>query len=263
MGVDYFDYLIADPIVIPPEHRPLYSEQIAYLPDTYQCNDRQRQVIAFVPTRREAGLPDAGFVFCCFNNNHKITPEMFQIWMRLLSQVSGSVLWLLKDNDAVVRNLRREAAARGVAPERLVFAPRTDPQSHLARQSLADLFLDTQPYTAHTTASDALWMGLSLVTMLGSTFAGRVAASVLEAAGVPELVTYSLAEYETLALRLAREPATLGAIKGKLRAGRDTCALFDTGRFTRNLEAAFTAMWDRQRTGLPPATFLAGSASPP
>jgi predicted O-linked N-acetylglucosamine transferase (SPINDLY family) len=263
MGVDYVDYLIADPIVIPREHRPLYSEQIAYLPDTYQCNDRQRQVVASVPTRSEAGLPDAGFVFCCFNNNHKITPEMFQIWMRLLSQVSGSVLWLLKDNDAVVRNLRREAAARGVAPERLVFAPRTDPQSHLARQSLADLFLDTQPYTAHTTASDALWMGLPLVTMLGSTFAGRVAASVLEAAAVPELVTYSLAEYETLALRLAREPATLGAIKGKLRAGRDTCALFDTGRFTRNLEAAFTAMWDRHRSGLPPATFLAGSASPP
>jgi len=263
MGVGYVDYLIADRIVIPREHRPFYTEQIAYLPDTYQCNDRQRQVIARVPLRAEAGLPETGFVFCCFNNNHKITPEIFEIWMRLLSQVSGSVLWLLKDNDAVVRNLRREAAARSITPERLVFAPRTDPQSHLARQNLADLFLDTQPYTAHTTASDALWMGLPLVTMLGSTFAGRVAASVLEAANVPELVTYSPAEYETLALRLAREPATLAAIKAKLRAGRESCALFDTARMTRNLEAAYAQMWERHRAGLAPATFLAGSASPP
>src|ERR1051326_3470499 len=263
MGVPYVDYLIADRVVIPPEHRAFYTEQIAYLPDTYQCNDRHRQVVARLPTRAEAGLPESGFVFCCFNNNHKITPEIFQIWMRLLSQVNGSVLWLLKDNDAVVRNLCREAAARGIAPERLVFASRTDPQSHLARQSLADLFVDTQPYTAHTTASDALWMGLPLVTMLGSTFAGRVAASVLEAANVPELVTYSLAEYEALALRLAREPATLAAIKAKLRAGRDSCALFDTARFTRNLEAAFTQIWERHKSGLPPATFLAGSASPP
>jgi predicted O-linked N-acetylglucosamine transferase (SPINDLY family) len=263
MAVPYVDYLIADRTVIPADHRAFYTEQIAYLPDTYQCNDRQRQVVAGVPTRAEAGLPDTGFVFCCFNNNHKITPEIFQIWMRLLSQVDGSVLWLLKDNDAVERNLRREAAERSITPNRLVFASRTDPQSHLARHNLADLFLDTQPYTAHTTASDALWMGLPLVTMLGSTFAGRVAASVLEAANVPELVTYSPAEYETLALRLAREPATLAAIKTKLRSERETCALFDTSRFTRNLEAAFTEMWERHKQGLPPATFLAGSASPP
>jgi predicted O-linked N-acetylglucosamine transferase (SPINDLY family) len=263
MGVDYVDYLIADRTVAPPEHRRFYTEKIAYLPDTYQCNDRERHVMARMPARAEAGLPERGFVFCCFNNNHKITPEIFQIWMRLLSQVKDSVLWLLRDNEAVERNLRREAAARGVAPERLIFAPRTDPQNHLARQSLADLFLDTQPYTAHTTASDALWMGLPIVTMLGSTFAGRVAASLLEAAKVPELVTYSLPEYETLALRLAREPATLAGIKAKLRSNRDTCPLFDTARFTRNLEAAFTQMWERDRSGLAPETFLAGSTSPP
>ncbi len=262
MAVDYVDYLIADRIVIPPEHRAFYTEQIAYLPDTYQCNDRARQVLVPPHSRADYGLPERGFVFSCFNNNHKILPETFQIWMRLLSQVDGSVLWLLRDNEVVVRNLRREAAAKGVAPERLVFAPRTDPQSHLARQSLADLFLDTQPYTAHTTASDALWMGLPLVTMLGSTFAGRVAASLLEAAGVPELITYSSEEYETLALRLAREPATLASLKAKLRANRDSCALFDTARFTRNLEAAFVQMWERNKAGLPPETFVTGSASP-
>jgi predicted O-linked N-acetylglucosamine transferase (SPINDLY family) len=262
MGVDYVDYLIADPVIIPQEHQAFYTEQIAYLPDTYQCNDRKRRVAERIPTRFEAGLP-SGFVFCCFNNNHKITPEIFEVWMRLLRSVEGSVLWLLQDNAAVTANLRQEASARGVAPERLIFAARTDPAGHLARQSLADLFLDTLPYNAHTTASDALWVGLPLLTVLGSTFAGRVAASLLHAAGLPELVTTSLADYETLALKLARDPSALASVKAKLRASRDSCRLFDTDRLTRNLEAAYTMMWERYQRGLGPATFQVADALPP
>jgi predicted O-linked N-acetylglucosamine transferase (SPINDLY family) len=259
MGVDCVDYLIADSVVIPPEHRPFYTEKIAYLPDTYQCNDSKRAVATRIPTRIELGLPP-GFVFCCFNNNHKILPETFGIWMRLLTQVDGSVLWLLKDNDAVAANLRREAAARGISPERLIFAPRTDPALHLARQSVADLFFDTLPYNAHTTASDALWAGLPVLTLAGSTFAGRVAASLLTAAGLPELITHSPSDYEALALKLARDPAALAAIKAKLRANRNSCALFDTVRITRSLEAAYTQMWERAQHGLPPATFMAGGS---
>jgi predicted O-linked N-acetylglucosamine transferase (SPINDLY family) len=254
MGVDYVDYLIADPIVIPPEHRAFYSEEIAYLPDTYQCNDRKRRAAERIPTRIEAGLP-SGFVFCSFNNNHKIAPEIFDVWMRLLRKVEGSVLWLLQDNAAVVANLKREAAARGVAPERLIFATRTDPAAHLARQSLADLFLDTLPYNAHTTASDALWVGLPLLTVLGSTFAGRVAASLLHAAGLPELVTGSLTDYESLALKFAQDRAELAQVKAKLLTNRDKSALFDTVRMTRNLEAAYAMMWERSQQGLGPATF--------
>jgi protein O-GlcNAc transferase len=262
MGVDYVDYLIADPVIIPEEHQAFYTEQIAYLPDTYQCNDRKRRVAERIPTRLEAGLPP-GFVFCCFNNNHKIAPEIFEVWMRLLRDVEGSVLWLLQDNAAVAANLKREAKARGVAPERLIFASRTDPAGHLARQSLADLFLDTLPYNAHTTASDALWVGLPLLTVLGSTFAGRVAASLLHAAGLPELATTSLADYESLALKLARDPSALSLLKAKIRVNRDTCSLFDTERMTRNLEAAYTMMWERSQRGLPPATFTVSGTPPP
>jgi protein O-GlcNAc transferase len=180
---------------------------------------------------------------------------MFDVWMRLLGAVNGSVLWLLKDNPAVATNLRREAASRGIAPDRLVFAARTDPAMHLARQTLADLFLDTLPYNAHTTASDALWVGLPVLTATGSTFAGRVAASLLHAADLSEMVTHSLADYEALALKLAREPSRLAAIKAKLRANRDKCALFDTALMTRNLEAAYTSMWERTQRGLPPSDF--------
>ena len=262
MGVDYVDYLIADPVIIPEEHQAFYTERIAYLPDTYQCNDRKRRLAERIPTRLEAGLP-SGFVFCCFNNNHKIAPEIFNIWMRLLRNVEGSALWLLQDNAAVAANLRREASVRGVAPERLIFASRTDPAGHLARQSLADLFLDTLPYNAHTTASDALWAGLPLLTVLGSTFAGRVAGSLLHAAGLPELVTGSLADYESLALKLAKDPSTLARVKEKLRGNRDSCRLFDTERMTRNLEAAYTTMWERYQRGLPPATFAVSGALPP
>ena len=185
LGVDYIDYIIADRTVIPTQHEPFYSERIAYLPDTYQANDDKRRISQNPLARRDCGLPEAGFVFCCFNNNFKIMPEIFSIWMRLLAAVEGSVLWLLQDNAAASRNLRREAKARGIAPERLVFAQRANLDAHLARHRLADLFLDTLPYNAHTSASDALWAGLPVITCLGGTFAGRVAASLLRAVGLP------------------------------------------------------------------------------
>ena len=261
MGADYIDYILADETVIPPEHRPHYSEAVVYLPDTYQCNDFKRPIAEHTPTRAEAFLPQSGFVFCCFNASFKITPEIFDIWMRLLRETPGSVLWLLENSEAA-RNLKREAQARGVAPERLVFAPRMKAAEHLARHRLADLFLDTLPYGAHTTASDALWSGLPVVTCLGTTFAGRVGASLLRAAGLPELVTGSPEAYEALALKLAREPATLARIKAKLARDRGTLALFDTRRMTRNLEAAYHEMWERRQRGEAPAHFTVARANP-
>lgn len=255
MAADYIDYIIADPIVITPNEEPYYSEKIAYLPDSYQANDSKRHVVEHVPSRAEAGLPETGFVFSSFNNTYKISADTFATWMRLLSSVEGSVLWLLEDNAFAAENLRREAAARGVNPDRLIFAPRTSPDKHIARQALADLFLDTLPYNAHTTASDALWVGLPVITTPGTTFPGRVAASLLSAIGLPELVAPSLADYERLALKLALDPAALTTLKAKLASHRASFPLFDTKRFTRNLEAAFTTMWARHRQGLKPQTF--------
>jgi protein O-GlcNAc transferase len=191
-------------------------------------------------------------VFCCFNNNWKITPEVFGVWMRLLQQVDGSVLWLLEDNAAAARNLRAEAGQRGVEAERLVFAPRMPLAEHLARHRLADLFLDTRPCNAHTTASDALWAGLPVVTCPGETFASRVAASVLKAVGMPELVAESLQAYEALALRLATNAPELAALRRRLTGNRLAHPLFDTALFTRNIEAAYAAMWERHQAGLPP-----------
>jgi len=264
MGAPYVDYILADRFVLPEEHVPFYTEKPVYLPDSYQGNDRARRVADRVPSRAECGLPERDFVFCCFNNNHKILPDIFDIWMRLLREVEGSVLWLLQDNRAVVSNLKREAEARGVKGTRLIFAQRTDPPAHLARQRLADLFLDTLPYNAHTTASDALWVGLPLVTCIGTTFAGRVAASLLNATGLPELVTSSLGDYEALALKLAREPAELAAVKDKLARSRDRCPLFDTERMTRSLEAAYEAMWARaQRDEAPAAITIPPPSLPP
>ena len=207
---------------------------------------KKPKIAEYTPTRTELGLPEDGFVFCCFNNNFKILPPIFDIWMRLLQQTPNSVLWLLKDNDEAEKNLRLEAQKRGVAPERLVFAERTQAPKHLARQRQADLFLDTLPYNAHTTASDALWVGLPLLTCMGQSFAARVAASLLRAAGMPELVTKSLTEYERLALELAHNPEQLHAIRAKLIANRDTCALFDTERYTRNLEQAYEWMFKKE-----------------
>jgi len=225
------------------------------LPDCYQVNDDRRGIGARVPTRADAGLPEAGFVFCCFNNNFKISPDVFAIWMRLLAQVEGSVLWLFQDNPVAAANLRQEALRHGIDVARLVFAPRLPPADHLARHACADLFLDTLPYNAHTTASDALWTGLPVLTCAGRAFAGRVAASLLHAIGLPELVTASLADYERLALALARTPEQLAALRDKLARQRTTSALFDTDQFRRHLEWAYVRMWQQHARGGAPASF--------
>ncbi len=255
IGAPYIDYIVGDARVIPPGHEPFYTERVVRLPDSYQPNDTRRRIAADTPPRVAHGLPAEGFVFCCFNNNHKITPPIFDRWMRLLRRVEGSVLWLLEDNATAARNLRREAAARGVDPSRLVFAPRMPLDEHLARHRHADLFVDTLPHNAHTTASDALWAGLPVLTCTGATFAGRVATSLLHAVGLPELATGDLAAYEATALELAHTPARLAGLRATLAARRATHPLFDTGRFRRHLEAAYTTMVERQRRGKAPAAF--------
>lgn len=251
----HLDYVIADRIVIPAEHQPLFAEKVVYLPETYQVNDAKRPIAPRVPSRSELGLPETGFVFCCFNVSYKIAPAVFDVWMRILRGAAGSVLWLFEDNPAAVRNLRREAAARDVAPDRLVFAPRVGSAEHLARHARADLFLDTLPYNGHTTASDALWAGVPVLTCLGTAFPGRVAASLLGAVGLPALITGSLAEYETLALRLAADSDLLARVKAKLARNRLTAPLFDTDRFRRHIEDAYIKMWERSRQGLPSESF--------
>lgn len=255
MGADFIDYLIADETIIPRDQQGSYAEKIVYLPDSYQANDAGRHIAERRPTRHEAGLPDRGFVFCSFNNHYKIAPQLFDIWMSLLRQVDKSVLWLIDGTVTMRRNLWREAAARGIDPQRLVFAPRIATPDHLARHHLADLFLDTLPYNAHTTASDALWAGLPVLTCAGTTFAGRVAASLLRAVGLPELVTYSLDEYQSLALRLAKEPAVLEEIRRQLARQRAVAPLFDTDRFRRHIESAYVEMWQRNQREEGPASF--------
>ena len=243
-GSNFIDAIIADRMVVPPDQDQFFSEKIAALPDTLWVTDTQCEVLS-APSRAEAGLPEHGFVFCCFNHNWKITAPLFDIWMRLLDQVDGSVLWLLQGNETIRANLKREAQARGIDPERVIFAGRTTPELHLARQQLADLFLDTLPYNAHTTASDALWAGLPVVTTPGNSFPARVAASILQVADVPELIADDLAAYEVLALKLATDAKALADIRSKLAQNRATCALFDTTRFTRNLEAAYAQLLAR------------------
>ena len=228
----------------------------SYQPNAYQRNDDKGTTSRRPPTRAECGLPESGFVFCSFNNTYKITPAIFDVWMRLLSAMPNSVLWLSKPNLTAEANLRKEAELRGVSPERLIFAPRfAEMFDHLARQRHADLFLDTLPYNAHTTASDALWAGLPVLTSLGDTFAGRVAASLLKAIGLPELITTSLEDYEALALKLAREPSLLASIKAKLARNCSSYPLFNTARFTRHIEAAYTTMWQRQQNDVSPQAF--------
>jgi predicted O-linked N-acetylglucosamine transferase (SPINDLY family) len=255
MGAKYIDYLIADGTVIPPEHRQFYSEQVVYLPDTYQPNDSTRLIAPDRVTRRDAGLPEAAFVFCCFNGCQKILPSIFDSWMRILSHSENGVLWLLEDSQRATANLRREAQARGIAAERLIFAQHEPLDRHLARLRLADLVLDTLPYGAHTTASDALWAGVPVLTRIGSSFAGRVAASLLTAAGLPELITLSAVEYEAMAQNFAAAPVLLSKIREKLARNRESCALFDTVRMTRNLEAAYVKMWQCHQRGESPASF--------
>ena len=252
MGAQYIDYIIADQTVISDECKKFYSEKIAVLPNTYQANDCKRGISDKAITRSDVGLPSKGFVFCCFNNNYKITPRVFNSWMRILKKVEGSILWLLEVNTSAESNLKKEAVARGVSSERLVFAKRMPLPEHLARHNLADLFLDTLPYNAHTTASDALWIGLPVLTCLGETFAGRVAASLLNAIHLPELITTTQEAYEALAIDLATHPEKLSVIKRKLAKNRLTTPLFDTKLFTKHIEAAYTAMYQRHQAGLPP-----------
>lgn len=255
-GGDYLDYVLADAIVIPEAHKTHYSENVVTLPNCFQPNDSQRKAADNNPTRAKEGLPEDAFVFCSFNNSCKIQPEVFDIWMRLLRTVDKSVLWLPKYNETEANNLRREAVARGVAAERIVFAELVPtPEEYLSRLVLADLFLDTLPYNAHTTASDALWMGVPVLTRIGTAYAGRVAASVLSALDLPELITHSAEEYESRALELARDPAALDAIKAKLATNRNTSPLFDTVRQCRNLEAAFAKMHELYEAGETPRDF--------
>jgi protein O-GlcNAc transferase len=254
MGADFIDYIIADRCVVPPGHQQYFSEKLVELPGCYQPNDTRRDSAA-APARRACGLPADGFVFCCFNNSYKIAPPFFAVWMRLLEKVPGSVLWLLESNALARRNLRREAQARAVDPERLVFAPIRPIAEHLARHRHADLFLDTLPCNAHTTASDALWAGLPVLTSPGATFAGRVAASLVAAAGLPELVVPSLDAYERRALDLARTPQRLRDLRAKLEANRSTAPLFDMSAYVRNIETAYARMWETWRSGQSPSAF--------
>jgi len=254
MGADFIDYVLADRVVLPFDQQRFYTEKIVHLPECYQVNDSKRR-IADTPRRREMGLPDKGFVFCCFNNCNKITASMFEVWMRLLQRVEGSVLWLLPATALAEKNLRKEAAARSIDPTRLVSAGALKLEEHLARYRLADLFLDTLPYNAHTTASDALWAGLPLVTCYGESFPGRVAASLLHAVGLPELVTHSMEDYEALALRLATDPALLREFRERLKRNRLVYPLFDSDRFRRHLETAYTRMWELWQRGEAPHSF--------
>jgi protein O-GlcNAc transferase len=245
-GAPFIDYLIADPTVVPDAARAFYSEQVVHLPHCYLPVDSARSIADRTPTRVEAGLPDRGFVFACFNNSSKIAPPVFDVWSRLLRDVPDSVLWLRSGDDEVMANLRGEASRRGVAHQRIVFAPRlASTEEHLARLRLADLFLDTLPYNAHTTAIDALWAGLPVLTCLGRSFAGRVGASILRAAGLPELIAESLDDYERLARDLAQDPPRLVGARRRLAASRATAPLFDADGFTRDLEHIYRTVMSR------------------
>jgi predicted O-linked N-acetylglucosamine transferase (SPINDLY family) len=252
MGADFIDYIIADKVVIPPIHQPSYSESIIYLPYSYQVNDNTRVISERSLTRIEMGLPEQGFVFCCFNPNYKISPAEFYIWMRLLGKVEGSVLWLLKSNKWSEDNLRLEAENLGISSERLIFAEKKPQAEHLARHRLADLFIDTFNVNAHTTTSDALWAGLPVVTKLGKGFAARVAGSLLSAIDMSELITETEQEYESLILDLATNPERLGAIKLKLAANRLSKPLFNTELFTKHLEDGYQRAYQQYFDGKEP-----------
>jgi predicted O-linked N-acetylglucosamine transferase (SPINDLY family) len=254
-GAPYIDYLIADDFVVPERSRDHYAEKIVYLPDCFQASDDRRFLRAQVPSRQSLGLPESGFVWCCFNNDLKMNPHCFDIWMQLLHEIPDSTLWLLAESPAVERNLRAEAAARGVNAERLRFSPRVPYDEYLARLQCADLFLDTLPFNGGSTASDALWAGLPVLTCAGEAYASRMAGSLLRAIGLPELVTERPADYAVRALELARNPPLLQSVTERLVRNRAACPLFDTGSFCRHLEAAYVRMWERNEAGLPPETF--------
>ncbi len=252
MAAPFVDYIIADKAALPLEQQRFYTEKIVHLPDSFQPNDAKRTIAAETPTRGAVGLPDTGFVFCCFNRPYKITAQVFAVWMRLLGAVEGSVLWLAETNETASANLRAAATAAAIDPARLVFAPRVEhTDEHLARQRLADLFLDTLPFNAHATASDALWAGLPVITCTGNAFAGRVGTSLLNSVGLADLVTADLAAYEALALRLARAPQALADCKRRLE-NRASAPLFDSDRLRHHLEAAYLHMYSVWRSGKPP-----------
>ena len=255
MGTPIYDYVVGDAVVTPAGHAPFYAEQLVQMPSSYQVNDTQRAIGDVLPARESLGLPADGFVFGAFNAIYKITPEFFRTWMRLLQAVPGSVLWLITEDPSIRSHLCKEAHACGVEPGRLVFAGRVPLDQHLARHQYVDILLDNLPINAHTTTSDALWAGVPVVTCMGQAFAGRVAASLLHAVGLPELVTHSLPEYEALALRLATQPQELQRLRAHLQAVRSTAPLFDTERFTRQLESAYAHMHERRLQGLPPEGF--------
>ena len=262
MGGPFIDYLVSDITVIPPAERRFYTERIVYLPGCYQPTDNRRAIAPAAPTRADLGLPEDGFVFCCFNQTYKITPAEFDLWARLLRARAGSVLWLLGCNQWAEANLRAEAAARGIDPARLIFAAKLPQDEHLARIARADLFLDTFRVNAHTTMSDALWAGLPAVTLAGRQFAARVGASVLRSAGLPELITETAADYERLCLELANDPARLAALRARLAETRDRCALFDTAGYVRNYEEGLRQAFARGQAGLAPADLVIEAATP-
>jgi protein O-GlcNAc transferase len=254
VGANFIDYVIADEIAVPSDQQKYYTEIIVHLPDCFLATDNQLQIASHTPSRLDLGLPAQGFVFCSFNNSYKFGRAVFESWMRLLHAVEGSVLWLLESNPEMVTNLRCEAQRCGIGHDRIIFATRVDLSSHLARQRSADLFLDTTPYNAGATAAAALWSGVPILTMMGETFVGRMAASTLHAVGLPQLVTSSLPDYEALALKIATEPAFCASLKQTLARNRDTFPLFNTERSTRNIEAAYTTMWERYQRGETPRT---------
>jgi predicted O-linked N-acetylglucosamine transferase (SPINDLY family) len=255
-GAAFIDYVLADATVLPFDQQPFFTEKIVHLPDCYHLSDTTRSVAPDVPVRSRLGLPATAPVFCCFNQSYKITAAVFEVWTRLLARIDGSVLWLSPMNALATANLRREAAARGVDPDRLVFAPHVERiEDHLARHRRADVFLDTLPYGAHSTAIDALWAGLPVVTCAGAAFAGRVGTSLVGALGLPELATASLADYEALAFRLATDASLLQSVRGRLERNRATHPLFDGDRSRRHIEAAYATMWDIHQRGESPRSF--------
>lgn len=262
LGADFIDYIVADELVVPRQYRSSYSESVVYMPNSFFPYDSQIAARDVFPTRKECGLPEVGFVFCSFNNHYKITSKMFSAWMRLLKQVEGSVLWL-KGTEQATANLRRYAEASGVSGERLVFAPRVSLDEHLARHRAADLFLDTFPYNAHSTAGDALYSGLPVLTLRGRSFASRVASSLLTAIGMPELITDSVEDYVNTALRLAQDTNELSVLRNKLIENRFASPLFNCQSYTRHLETAYALMWERYHNGLPPGDIsVAATATP-
>ena len=253
MGADYIDYIIADHTLIPEDNKNCYSEKIAYLPNSYQANIKNRSISGKTFTRKEMGLPEDSFIFCSFNNNYKITPTVFDSWMRILNRVENSVLWLFKTNDTAVKHLKREAEVRGVNSRRLVFASKLPVEEHLKRIQLADLFLDTLPYNAHTTASDALRVGLPLLTIMGKAFSSRVAASLLKTVNLQELIASDPNEFELIAIDIAKNPKKLQQLKSKLKDSLTTSTLYNSNLFTNQIESLYKMMYERSEGNLPPA----------